>query len=321
MTVRKLQFWFAVFGLSLLGCRAWSQTPAVPPTPPVPSKEAALSPVQYFRRLLGMKPEERDAALVGRSEAQKKILLAKLHEYEQMLPDVRELRLRHTELKWHMLELMRLDPQGRSNRLVQVAVADRPLIDERLRRWDALDPQARKLFLESQAAIATYIEGQGGNSGLGTNGSIVPVRQKRLDEELARWQALPAGQKQEMCGLFREFFELSDKERQQTLRKLTIQQRQLTEQAIQSLAKLSPEQREKRLDSLQKLVTMTATERQRFLESAQRWQSMSPEEREAWKKSVSKLPLLPPLPPGFAEKLPPMPPGLAARPTGPGELK
>lgn len=306
----RFQFWTWFFVLSTAASQTvWCQ----PPEPPVPPAiDRRMSPVDYFRCLLATKPEEREAVLAGRSDSQKKLLLAKLREYEQLPPDIRELRLRHTQLRWHLLDLMKMGPQDRTDRLSQVAAADLPLIEEWLRRWDALAPETRKVFLENERSVAMYLEKQPAPPKPPTHSSDFPNRQNRLDEELARWEALPARQKQEQCDLFHEFFELGDKEKQQTLQKLPESQRQRTEVAMQEFAKLPSDQRDKRLESLRRLVSMNAIDRQRFMGSAVQWKTMTIEEQEVWRKSVGKLPPLPPMPPGLAEKLfltPPLPPG------------
>ena len=303
----QLRLWICILS-AVASQTACCQTPE-PPVPPAIDRR--MSPVDYFRRLLATKPEAREAILAGRSDYQKKILLAKLREYEQLPPDIRELRLRHTQLRWHLLDLMKMELQDRPRRLSQVAAEDLPLIEERLRRWDALNPEVRKVFLENERAVAMYLEKPPAPPQPPAC-SDFPNRQERLDQELVRWEALPAGQKQEMCDLFHEFFELGDKEKQQTLQKLPASQRQKTEVAMQAFAKLPPNQRDKRLESLRRLVSMNAIERQRFMGSAVQWRMMTIEEREIWRKSVAKLPPLPPMPPGLAEKLfptPPMPPG------------
>ena len=310
MTRLRFQFWYWVFVLSTVASQtAWCQ----PPEPPVPPAiDRQMSPVDYFRCLLATKPEEREAVLAGRSDNQKKLLLAKLREYEQLPPDIRNLRLRHTQLRWHLLDLMKMQPQDRADRLSQVAAEDLPLIEEWLGRWDALAPETRKVFLENERSVAMYLEKQPAPPKPPTHSSDFPNREKRLDEELARWETLSARQKQEQCDLFHEFFELGDKEKQQTLQKLPEPQRQRTEVAMQEFAKLPSNQRDKRLESLRRLVSMNAIERQRFMGSAVQWKTMTIEEREVWRKSVGKLPPLPPMPPGLAEKLfltPPLPPG------------
>jgi len=288
----------------------------LPPPLPQPS-----TPVAYFRELLAMPPEERRNALAGRAEEQRKTLAAKLREYDQMPADVRELRLRHTELRWHLLALMPLRPEDCAARLQVVTADDRPIIDERLRLWDALPDDLRRSFLANQSVVAAYLE-QGGAAP--TNAPAAPNldRQKKLEAELARLEAMPAQQKEQMCDLFRRFFQYTEKEKSNILSQLTDAQRRSMETAVGAYAGLDPEHQKKRLDSLGKLIRMTPAERQRFLDSAARWQNMPPSERAALRKTIPTLPALPPAPPGFfpAGK-PPEPPAFpkppARRPVAP----
>jgi hypothetical protein len=282
-----------------------SGPPSLPPMPP--------SPVDYFKQLLSMKPEEREAALAGRSPSQRKILEAKLREYTEMPPDVRDLRLRYTQLRWHLIDLMPLRPEERASRLEIVAPVDRPLVEERLRQWDALPEDVRHTFLENQSVVAAYLE-QGGAARTNTASGTISERQKKLEAELTRLEAMPSAQREQMCDLFRQFFQYSEKGKSNMLEKLPVSQRIATEKAVDTYANLPPEQRQKRIESLRKFINMTPAERQRFLDNAVRWGAMTSEERETWRKSVASLPPMPPMPPGFPTRLlhppslPPEPP-------------
>src|SRR5690348_289355 len=66
-----------------------------PPPLPVPKP-----PIQYFRELLALPSHDRDRLLAEKTPEQRKVLLEKIHEYESMDPDRRELTLKVTELRW-----------------------------------------------------------------------------------------------------------------------------------------------------------------------------------------------------------------------------
>src|SRR5215469_2499108 len=66
--------------------------------PPLPS---APSPVDYFRKLLAMSPQQLQAVLAHKPPQLQERILAKVKEYSALDPDERELRLRATELRWY----------------------------------------------------------------------------------------------------------------------------------------------------------------------------------------------------------------------------
>ena len=270
-----------------------------------------VSPVNYFRGLLGMKPAERERVLARQSSEQKKILLAKFQEYEAMPPDERELRLRHTQLRWYLLDLMKLAPIERVGRLASMPAEDRASVQDRLRQWDDIPPHLQKQFLESENAIGLFLRLQASTPKQRKSimESFPPEQRKKMEDELNRWQSLPTPQRQEMCNRFHQFFELNEKEKQKALGTLSETERQQMEKTLQEFGKLAPEQRQQCVASFQKFANMPPPERAQFLKNAARWQAMKPSERQAWRDLVQKLPAFPPLPPGWQENLPPMPPG------------
>jgi hypothetical protein len=62
----------------------------MPPLPP--------SPVETFRHWLRLSPDEQRRLLAERPEPQRRVLAAKLLEYQSLAPDARERRLDATEL-------------------------------------------------------------------------------------------------------------------------------------------------------------------------------------------------------------------------------
>ena len=91
--------------------QAQDATKTVPPakanSPSAVSSSPGKSPVDFFRKLLAMAPEEREAFLTNRPPEIRQRILAKVDEYEALDPDQRELRLRATELRWYMMQLLR----------------------------------------------------------------------------------------------------------------------------------------------------------------------------------------------------------------------
>src|SRR5690348_3284552 len=76
------------------------------------------SPVALFRELLAMKPDQRQEAIASRAPGVQKRILEKLNEYELLPNELRELRLRETELRWYLRPLM---DEPRTNRAASLA--------------------------------------------------------------------------------------------------------------------------------------------------------------------------------------------------------
>ena len=136
-----------------------------PPTPPHwyqtvgPGMELPhLSPVEYFRGLLGMTPEEREVVLAGKPPAETKAILGFVREYEALPRAVREARLHQTELHWHVLNLMRLEKSARAAELRLVSPVDQPMILDTLEQWDDLPAATRKVLLEKEDFLRTYLK-------------------------------------------------------------------------------------------------------------------------------------------------------------------
>ena len=276
--------------------------------PPLP---VPRPPIEYFRELLSLSPAERERALAEKPDEQKKILLAKFKEYEAMNAEERELRLTVTELRWYLAGLMRIKPADRAERLNKVPAEKRPLVEERLRRWDELSDEHQKEFLDNEMTIQYFLRLQSSTPEQQTNllqAIPAPYRQK-LETDLAQWRSLPSEQRDRMCDRFQQFFELNPKEKQKTLGALSEAERSQMEKTLQTFQKLPPEQRRHCIVSFRKFARMSAEERNQFLKKAGVWENMSASDRKAWRELVNKLPQMPPLPPGlkFEPPLPPSP--------------
>jgi hypothetical protein len=270
----------------------------MPPLPPMPK-----SPVDSFRELLAMKPAEREQFLATRPPEIRKRFLAKIHEYEAMKPEERELRLRATQLRWYLLPLMQTPA---TNRLVQLAAipdADRELVKERLEQWDLVPSAQQKEFLE-YGLTSSYFVGQDADRS-------DPVRkvplEKMLPAELIKRidyvSKLPPEQRRQMYEGFQHFFELTDADRQKTLDVLSAPERQEMQKTLVAFMRLPKNLREECLRSFGEFANMTDEERRGFFRNAERWKEMPPAERQAWRNLVNRFPPLP-------QMRPPMPPGL-----------
>jgi hypothetical protein len=273
-----------------------------------------LTPVAYFRGLLGMTPAERQRVLAGKSEEEQSRVLAKVREYQALPRAVREERLRQTEMHWYLLVLLRLDPAEREARLREMSPLYQPMILAQLAQWEQLPGDMRQALLENESFLRTYVDWQGHSPAAQENIlSGLPAEQRaRWTQELNRWQGLPESRREELCGAFRRFFYLTENEQKETIRALSDTERRQMEQALQSYADLPPAQQKACVESFSKFAAMSQEERNQFLQNAARWEAMSPYERKLWQTLVTRLP---PMPPGFYQsKLPPMPPEWHAPP-------
>jgi hypothetical protein len=286
--------------------------PASAPVPPLPQSVLArfqkhhLSPVEYFRALLGMSAGERDRALANRSPADRAVLQAKLKEYEALPRPIREARLCQTELHWELTDLMKLAPADRTNRLKEVSAPYRPMVENLLQQWDNVPADTRKALLEKQNFIGLYLRMQGSPAPAQKEilDKLPPERRAHWAEEMDRWQALPEKERSDLCAQFQRFCAMSGEEKKETVSPLSDAERHAMEKALQAYDRLPPAQRTKCINSFRKFATMAPEERNQFLNNAARWEAMTMHERQLWRQLVQTLPPMPPLPPGT----PPMPP-------------
>ena len=263
------------------------------------------SPVVLFRQLLAMRPDEREIFLTNRPPEIRKRILVKVHEYEALDPDTRELRLRATELRWYLMPLLRNPPADRAARLAQVPEDIRELVEDRLNQWTILPPPLQQEFLENERTLRYF-------ASVDVSGSTPESAGRGPgNAEQARWNALSETQRGQITAGFNQFFELTPREKQKVLGTLSDVERQQMEKTLQSFGKLPPEQREECVRAFAKFAGMTASERAEFLKNAQHWSQMPPAERQAWRDLVVNVPEWPPMPQDFIAPPPPppLPPG------------
>jgi len=286
--------------------------------PPVPDPSAAkaaamhhLSPVEFFRGLLGMTLAEREKALAKRSPADRSLILAKLQEYEALPRAVREARLCQTELHWELTSLMKLSPAEQSNRVNEVSAPYRPMVADLLHQWNAVPAETQKALLEKESFIGTYLRLRGGSAADQAQilDKLPAARRSGWADEMNRWQALPEQQRADLCAQFQHFFSLSDQQRKATMDTLPGAERTEVEHSMQTFEGLPRDQRAQCISSFRKFAVMGASERAQFLNNAARWEGMTDHERQLWRDLVHRLPPAPPAPPGFYSGLPPQPPG------------
>ena len=238
--------------------------------PPLPT---AYSPVNFFRQLLAMTPAERFNSLSNRAPEIRIRILAKVHEYQMLGPDERELRLRATELRWYLTPLFRVAPADRAGRLARVPDELRGIVQARLVQWDILPPPLQQEFLANDRALHyfTHVEA--------TNQPAASPAQMQVADQ------------------FNQFFELTPNEKTQLLNTLSGAERAQMEKSLKSFGQLPAPQRLQCLRNYAKFAGMSIAERAEFLKDAESWSKMSPKERQTWRDLVMHVPQWPPMPP------------------------
>lgn len=320
----------AAFIAVLLGCLAMGQplcaqpapTPEFRRLPPSGGTNHATrrwtnSPLDSFRQLLAMNPVEREKALAEKPERLRGFLAGRLKEYDALRPDERELRLRLSQLRFHLLPLMRHGVTNRAERLAAIPADDRKLVEDRLQQWDSLPAALRQEVLESEWLVHTVLRFQSSPPAQQQEilASMSPERRTRLESDLATWHALPAEKRTGMLKHFNQFFELSDREKSKILATIPDAQRPQMEKTVHALEKLPAEERSRCMKSLERFAAMTPQEQVEFLNNADRWAKLSGTEKDAIRRLVTQFP---PLPPGLG--FPPLPPGLDGTPGPPAPL-
>ena len=308
---------FGVMAFALPQSECWGQAPApgvFPRTSPLsPPPPLVASPgISLFRQLLSVKPEEREKLLAGKTADQRRVIEGSVHQYESLSSEEREIRLRTMELRYQLTSLLRVAPGNRAERLKLVPEMDRQLVEERLEFWDKLSPEDQKEAMESERIIRIIsITGSRASSRDASLSNQTSNQVRRIEEQLVRWQSLPAARREQVQRNFTNLFELTDAEKaRQRLQPLPLNdaERALMQNTLDRFKQLSPTQRALCVRNFEKFAELSPAERREFLASAQEWQKMKPEDREAWRKLVGKVHPLPPLPPGYRQ--PPLPPGL-----------
>ncbi|MFO1488128.1 MAG: DUF3106 domain-containing protein [Verrucomicrobiota bacterium] len=282
--------------LAAVGTLTAQQTNPAALLPPALPSQVLKSPVTFVRELLAMNPAERRLALSNRPPEVQKKLLAKLREYQSLRPDERELKLRATELQWYLQPLMTMSPTNRSSRLAQIPAELRPLVEERLARWDQV-PAATREELLNQELTARYFTQLKTATELQRQellAQISPERRAKLEAGLDRWTAMSSEQRDKTLESFNAFFLLTGPERNQALSALSESEQRQMEKTLQAYANLDPGQRAQCIRSFEKFAGMKIEERQAFLKNAERWKLMSHEERQTWRELVHLAPMMPP---------------------------
>jgi len=264
------------------------------------------SPLDSFRQLLAMNPEERQNALAEKSDGQRNFLAGKLKEYDALSPVDRELRLQVTQLRFYLMPLLYKRPEERAAKLEAIPSEDRKLVEERLEQWDKLPPSLQREVRDNEWLVQTVARFQ----------SNTPAQQKemldampadrrgRLERDLAKWNGFNPDKRQRMLANFNQFFELNDREKSRILKSVPGLERHQVEKTLLAFEKLPAEQRTLCIDALKRFSKMSPDQQLQFFSNADRWAKLSEAEKELLRKMLTQMP---PLPPGFGEPANPLP--------------
>jgi hypothetical protein len=266
-------------------------------------------PVDPFHELLAMNPAERKQFLAARPPETQRLILAKVREYESSGPNLRELRLKATELYYYLWPLMNTPASNRPPLLALVPQNDRKEIGRRLRAWDEFPANKQQELLTNAAAIRFFTDLQTRPPPLPP---ASPAQRAKLERGIPQWQALPRAQQQRITARFKRFFDLTPQEQQEACNTLSEPERRQIEKTLHKFENLSPADRAKAIRSFEKFACLSLEQRRQFLKNAELWRLMPPDKRQNWRDLVNELPQQPPFPPGFFR--PPMPPGSFPRP-------
>lgn len=261
---------------------------------PVAGSNAASppkSPVALFRELLAMSPQERrDAIAIRPADIQRRIL-EKLTEYEILPNELRELRLRETELRWYLRPLMDAPRADRPAALAKIPEELREDVAARLQQWDLWPAALQQQFKDNDfiASIQVATPEQRDN----LMSQIPSDRKDELQMGFDRWQKMSEDERRTALASFNKFFELTASQKEKMLDTISDDERQQMEKTLLSYENLSPAQRAQCIRAFEKFATMSAPERQQFLKNAERWREMTPEERQKWRDLVIVAPIMP----------------------------
>jgi hypothetical protein len=309
---RQAQFWLAVFAagqLSVFPLPAQNVTNVPAPaksffarTNGPPPWAHGKSPVDFFRQLLAMTPDERDDFLTNRPPEIRMRILAKVAEYEALDPNERELRLRATELRWYLMPLLRDPSTNHATRLAQVPDDVRGLVQTRLEEWTILPPPLQQEFLANERILHYFAHVDASGSSADNSGRTPS------EAERAHWNGLSEPERRQITDGFNQFFSLTPDEKQTALNTLSDVERRQMEKTLQSFEKMPASQRAECVNAFAKFASMNALDQAEFLKNAERWSALSPAERQAWRDLVVNVPQWPPLPIGMT---PPPAPGVS----------
>ena len=233
---------------------------------------------------------------MDKSESKRRVLIAKIKEYNELAPEDRERRLQVLQLRFYLQPLMEMAPTNRLMQLNSIPAPYRKWVDDRLQQWDLLPPPLQRDVLETEFARDYFIQIQNSSPEQRHQilSSLPPQRRKKIEEWLHQLGKMTEQQRSKATARLSTFFELTDEERERTLDRLNPGERVHMELVLKTFRQLPPVQRQQCMESFRKFVGMTNEEREQFISNVERWREMTAAERKTWSDLVNALPPLPP---------------------------
>jgi hypothetical protein len=257
------------------GC-LFAQTADIPANAPRPVPYPALtpSPVELFRMLLTTNAAGREAWLATRPQS-RRVIEAKLSEYQGMTPEERDARLLASQLRWYLPPLMNMPPADRERVLSAIPQPERKLIQQRLGELGILPPALQNGIITNQTVFRLFeaAERRDGSNNNMING-ITGEQRVKLEQQYQTWRTL---------------VDLPPKVRTKTLSQLTETERTQMELTLSQFRNLGAAEREQALRGFKKFAELSPLERAIFLKTAERWRTMSESDRALWRKIVALL--------------------------------
>lgn len=267
-----------------------------------------------YAKYESLTPEERGERVNKRLEDSRRFWLGKIKEYEAFPPEERERRLEITHqaglLRGYLKPLMTATTEQRAKYLADIPEEYRKLVTDRLAAWEKLPPDLRHNLVEHDSVMHYFarLEAKPAELRQDPLESIPSSYRSKLEDDIRRWNGLPAELRASMSREFDRLFQLPESARDRALTYLPDEERRRIEASFEKLGQIPPDEQKHCMDSYRKYSNLTPEQRQQFMKNAERWKSMSDAEKEAWRALSAKLPPLPPTPPGMPPPLPQPPP-------------
>lgn len=221
-------------------------------------------------------------------------------------------------------KLLQATPNERNRLLGGRNLAARNRLLDKVREYEALDPEERELRLQA-TELRWYMVPLMQTPATARTNLLAKVPENLLplvESRLMLWDIFPPPMRQQYLAYestlryfaqtgrsmatnaqaekvaeqFENFFAIKPQEKQRVLNILPEPERAQMERTLTAFDQLPAAQREICERNYARFAGMSAAERADFLKNAERWSKMSPEERQAWRDLVARVPIMPPLP-------------------------
>jgi len=284
--------------------------PKLPPHP-LSHPSAYRSPLEAFRKLLVMSPEQRQAELSKRSARSAKLLQRKLAEYDAMEPGLRELRLQATELGYYLNPLLTRSKKEREISLKHMPQKFASLIRVRLEKWDQLPREMKDGIRKNRWMMHAVLRYGPKFAGSALAKRLPASTSRDAEEHIKAWQSLTPEKQEQLLQSFNTFFSLNSDEQERVIARLPEYQRAKVFATLGEIQRLPEASRRECMNALQRFIAMDAKQRMAFFHNAEEWKKLSEVEKKSWRTVVKDFAKpapseFPPVPPGMGQPIAPI---------------